>query len=191
MKNSLQFISTILFFIFLGATSGYGQNDASEKQLISLTGKINCVNPINGSLSAVVVYNLSKEHGTMTDSEGAYAIQMSKNDTIMFSTAEHKEVLFYFKDDDKFEDRRFTFHMETDDVWLSTAEILGSSNLNQFKKEILELDVSSGNMSIDMPVVDKYIKMTPLNAPEIDLEGPLTYLNRKFRRHNTLKNKIQ
>jgi len=190
MKNLLQFISTIIFFVFLGAPSVNGQNETSEKGLISLTGKINCIDPINGTLSAVVVYNLNKEHGTMTDSDGAYAIQMSKNDTIMFSTAEHKEVLFYFKNDDKFEDRWFTFHMETDDVWLSTAEILGSSNLNQFKREILELDVSSGSMSLDLPVVDKYAKMGPLHAPEIDLEGPLTYLNRKFRRHNNFKNKV-
>lgn len=183
---------TIIILVLLFLTSFEEvQAENSGDELIELSGTVNCVNPLNGELILVSIYNTSKEWGTMTNMAGEFKIKMGKDDTIIFFTSEHKDYYYYLKDKDEFRDHSIMIFMEPDAIWLETVEIIGSKSLYEFKREILNTMPGRDNITIDVPVISKYVKQIETGEGAINLLGPLTYLQKKFTKHYQLQKKIQ
>ncbi|MCF6361256.1 MAG: hypothetical protein L3J29_10910 [Cyclobacteriaceae bacterium] len=178
-----------LFMIGFSSTLVVAQNSNAEPT-ITLSGKVNCVHPINGTLSLVIVFNKSQGYGAVSKQDGSFTIEMSKTDTIVFSTAEHQDYIYSLSEQEDFEDRSIEVVMVTDAIWLKTVTVIGQKSLEQFKQEILSLDVPQGNTTLALPVVSKYAKQLSTGDGETDLVGPLTYLQHKFSKYNRIKNKV-
>ncbi|MCF6353184.1 MAG: hypothetical protein L3J06_09260 [Cyclobacteriaceae bacterium] len=182
----------LLLLIMLGFSTimADAQNLTDEASAITLTGKVNCVHPINGTLSLVIVFNKSQGYGAVSKQDGSFSIKMNKSDTIVFSTAEHQDYVYYLSEIEKFKDHSIDVIMVTDAIWLNTVTVIGVKSLEQFKQEILSLDIPQGNVNLGLPVVSKYAKQLATGDGETDLIGPLTYLQHKFNRYNKLKKKV-
>lgn len=189
MKFIYQFFLTILVLGF-STTIVDAQNVANEASAITLSGKINCIHPVNGTLSLVIVFNKTKGYGTVSKQDGSFSIKMNKADTIVFSTSEHQDYIYALNNKEKFEDLSIDVVMVTDAIWLNTVTIIGTKSLEQFKQEILSLNIPQGNTTIALPVVSKYAKQLATGDGESDLIGPLTYLQHKFNKYNQLKKKV-
>jgi hypothetical protein len=161
------------------------------KDKITLSGNVHCIDPLNGSLSSVVVFNITQGYGTSSNLEGSFAIEMAKSDTILFSTAEHKDYLYSLTRDDEFKDHEIKVVMVTDVIWLKTVTIIGAQNLEQFRRDVLSLDVPPGNQQLALPLVSKYASQLSTGDGQTDLVGPLTYLQKKFNRHDSMKKKVE
>ena len=182
----------LLLLLILGfsATFVVAQSKKVEPAKITLAGKVNCVHPINGTLSLVIVFNKTQGYGSVSKQDGSFSIKMSKSDTIVFSTAEHQDYVYTIDHSKKFENQTINVVMVTDAIWLNTVTVIGTQSLEQFKNEILSMDIPPGNTNIALPVVSKYAKQLATGDGETDLIGPLTYLQDKFSKYNRMKNKI-
>jgi len=182
----------MVFVIGFNATISLAQESTkkSAESTILLSGKVNCIHPINGTLSLVIVFNKSQGHGAVSKQDGSFSIKMSKSDTIVFSTAEHQDYIYAAKENEEFIDHSIDVVMVTDAVWLNTVTIMGFQNLEQFKHEILSLDIPEGNTTLALPIVSKYAKQLSTGDGETVLIGPLTYLQNKFNRYNKIKQKL-
>jgi len=166
------------------------QGSKNNESTITLSGKVNCIHPINGTLSLVIVFNKTQGYGSVSKQDGSFSIKMDKSDTIVFSTAEHQDYVYTIDHSKKFENQTINVVMVTDAIWLNTVTVIGTQSLEQFKNEILSMDIPAGNTNIALPVVSKYAKQLATGDGETDLIGPLTYLQNKFSKYNRMKNKI-
>jgi hypothetical protein len=180
----------VLIILVFSVAIVSAQNTNKESSTITLSGKVNCVHPINGTLSMVIVFNKSQGFGTVSRQDGSFSIEMNKSDTIVFSTAEHQDYVYSLQDYDNYEDHSIDIVMVTDAVWLNTVTVIGAKSLEQFRKEILSLDIPQGNTNLALPVVSKYAKQLSTGDGGTDLVGPLTYLQHKFNKYNRLKKKV-
>ncbi len=187
MKWSALFIMSFVFYSFVSVA----QKDISEDSLIEISGRINCFDPLNGGLTAVSVYNISQHWGTVSDASGKYSIKMAKNDTIVFFTTEHKDYHYYLKKGDPFIDHEIDVYMETDAVWLEAVNIIGLSSLDEFKRDVLELEVTEDHVSLYLPTINKYAKQVADADEAPVLVGPLTYLQKKISAQFNRKKNMQ
>ncbi len=189
--KSIYQLLLVLLVVGFSLTPVAAQGSENDEPTITLSGKVNCVHPINGTLSLVIVFNKTQGYGAVSKQDGSFSIKMSKSDTIVFSTAEHQDYVYYLKENDDFKNHSIDVVMITDAVWLNAVTIMGTKNLEQFKQEILGLNMPEGNINLALPVVNKYAKQLSTGNGETDLVGPLTYLQHKFNRYYNIKKKLK
>lgn len=180
----------LIAIICLSAVKIKAQDSIQTEPLILLTGKVRCINPVNGALSSVLVFNISQGYGIMSSEDGSFSINMARKDSVVFSTAEHKDYYYSIKSEEAFEDKTIEVIMITDVVWLDVVTILGHQSLEQFKSEILSLDIPPGNRDLALPIINKYAKQLHTGDGETDLVGPLTYLQNKFDRYYKMRRQL-
>lgn len=181
----------ILFVLYMAAYVGMidaiAQRSTSEDRLVKITGKITCVNPINGAMSMVVIYNSTRDDVAISQQDGYFEIYMGRFDTVTFSSPEHLDYVFSFIDDSEFKDQSINVIMKTDAIWLNTVTIIGLPSVENFKQAILNGQIESDNPELILPEIDKYIRQNITGNGEFDLKGPFTYLHEKFARYHKLK----
>ena len=175
----------VVFAFELKAESGLG-----EDNLITINGTVHCVDPLNGTLALVSIYNTSKEWGTVSGPNGEFEIRMGKEDTIVFFTEAHKDYQYFLTSNDVFEDQRIDVLMKPDAIWLETVDIIGISALEEFKMDVLNMEMTENDISIVKPDLNKYAKQLYTGKPKPVLIGPLTYLQEKFRKQYRMKKKM-
>lgn len=175
----------VVFALKLEAGSGAG-----EDNFILVSGTVNCVHPLNGTLALVSVYNISKEWGTSSGPNGEFEIRMAKEDTIVFFTEAHKDYYYFLESSVEFKDHTIEVFMEPDAVWLETVDIIGISSLEEFKMDVLNMEVAENDISIVKPDLNQYAKELSTGKPAPILIGPLTYLQEKFSKQYRMKSKI-
>ncbi len=168
-----------------------GKSEITEDDYIVLSGNVNCFDPINGRMALVSIYNITKGWGTTSGSNGEFEIKMGRYDTIVFFTTEHKDYHYFHREFNKFEDHNIEIFMEADAIWLETVNIIGISQLEEFKMDVLDFEVADDKFSIAKPDLNKYAKERLTGKPSPLLIGPLTYLQNKFSRQNEMYKKIQ
>lgn len=166
------------------------QDTKKAKPMILLSGEISCIDPLNGKMSSVMVFNISQGFGVISNQDGSFAIKMARKDTVMFSTTEHKDFYYIIEADKDFIDHTIEVTMLTDAIWLDAVTIMGQQSLEEFKREILSLDLPNGDNTMALPVVNKYAKQLVTGDGETDLVGPLTYLQNKFDKYYKMKKKV-
>ena len=176
----------VVFAFELKAESGLG-----EDNLITIKGTVHCVDPLNGTLALVSIYNTSKEWGTISGPNGEFEIRMGKEDTIVFFTEAHNDYQYFLTSTDEFEDQSIDVLMEPDAIWLETVDIIGISTLEEFKMDVLNMEMTEKDISIVKPDLNKYEKQLSTGKPKPVLIGPLTYLQEKFRKQYRMKKKIR
>jgi hypothetical protein len=176
----------VVFASELKAESGFG-----EDNLITIKGIVHCVDPLNGALALVSIYNTSREWGTSSGPNGEFEIRMGKEDTIVFFTEAHKDYQYFLTSTDEFKDHTIDVYMQPDAVWLKTVNIIGISTLEEFKMDVLNMEVAENDISIVKPDLHKYAKELSTGKPAPVLIGPLTYLQEKFSKQYRMKKKIR
>jgi len=167
------------------------ERELGEDNFITISGTVYCVDPINGMLESVSVFNINKDWGMITGPNGEFEIKMAKSDTIIFFTEAHKDYYYFLDQEQEFVDHNISVFMEPDAIWMETVEIIGINNLEEFRMEILNMEVSDEKISIIKPDLNKYTKEKLTGKPMPVLLGPLTYLQEKFSRQNRIKMKIK
>lgn len=184
-----------LFLLFIGLTvdaASQNREVQNSDTLFLLRGNVSCRRPTAGPLSDVTVFNLSRDLGVMTDSLGNFSIKMVKGDTIVFSTTQHRNYIFNLKENAKPEDLFIEIEMEPDVIWLETVTIIGNQSLDEFKREIMQLETSTDDrVDLVLPMVNKYSKQLSSGDGAFVLTGPLTYLSNKFRMYYKTRKKIE
>jgi hypothetical protein len=180
----------VILLALFPVTLAIAQDVGNKEKTFELSGRINCINPINGTLSSVVIHNINKDIVTVSDEKGAFAIIMGEQDTIVFSTPEHLDYIYTLEDTEESKDHNIVVFMETDAIWLNTVTIIGLPSLERFKSEVLDLMLPSNQPDLALPVVNKYARQYASGDGETDLVGPLTYLQKKFSRYHRLKSKV-
>jgi hypothetical protein len=176
----------VVFAFELKAESGLG-----EDNLITIKGTVHCVDPLNGTLALVSIYNTSKEWGTVSGPNGEFEIRMGKKDTIVFFTEAHKEYQYFLTSTDEVEDQSIDVLMEPDAIWLETVDIIGISTLEELRMDVLNMVVAENEISIAKPYLHKYAKELSTGKPAPVLMGPLTYLQEKFSKQYKMNKKIK
>lgn len=184
-----------LFLLFIGLTvdaASQNREVQNSDTLFLLRGNVSCRRLTAGPLSDVAVFNISKDSGVMSDSLGNFSIKMASGDTIVFSTTQHRDYIFYLRENDKQEDLFIEIEMEPDVIWLETVTIMGNQSLEEFKREIMLLETSTDDrVDVVLPVVSKYAKQLSSGDGAFVLTGPLTYLGNKFRMYYKTRKKIE
>jgi len=180
-------VITLLMCIAFGNIFDSKGQTISNTDLITISGNITCEDPVKGPLQAVHIYNRNRNLGTLSDNEGNFIIQMGKNDTIWFSTVQHIENYYTFNSDDGFEDQTIDIFMYQDTVWLNAVAIYGYLTMEEFKNEILSLNLPEDDISVAMPILDKYANQRATGEGKTILYGPLTATFYKMNRIPRLK----
>lgn len=163
-----------------------------QERTITLRGKVICTKPFRGALENVAVFNTSKNSGTLTDKDGNLTLKMGQYDTIIFSTQQHKEYVYFLQKNETFGDKVLEVIMEPDTIWLDAVTVTGTRTLEEFKDEVLQLNITSDDkVSLALPVIDKYAKQFATGNGSLDLKGPLTYLTGKFSRDYMRRKRIE
>lgn len=190
-KKSLLVTVKILLITGFNLTA-IAQDTLNNEPLILLRGRVSCFQPEQGLLKDVTVFNENKEWGTLTDENGAFVLPMGKGDTIVFSTVQHQDYIYYLENGGKYEDHSIEVIMEPDTIWLETVTIMGNRSLEEFKNEILRMEINSDDeIDITLPLINKYSKQVETGNGSLVLTGPLTYLGKKINRYIRLKKKIE
>lgn len=163
-----------------------------QEPVITLKGKVICTKPFRGALENVAVFNTTKNSGTLTDKEGNFILQMGQYDTIIFSTQQHKEHVYFLTNNETFSHKVLEVIMEPDTIWLDAVTVTGTRTLEEFKNEVLLLNITSDdNVSLALPVINRYAKQFSTGNGSLPLKGPLTYLTRKFSRDYIRRKRIE
>ncbi len=80
------------------------ETKAQDKEQVTVRGMIFCEDSIMGTLPDVSIFNKSRSTGSISSETGEYSIRMGRNDTIIFSTVQHMDEVFFFKQNEPFED---------------------------------------------------------------------------------------
>jgi hypothetical protein len=155
---------------------------------IKISGTVKCLEDSKKAIPFVYVYNKNTKKGTNTDTKGEFNINMSKNDTLIFSSVQHLEQIYYIKEGDFFHDKSIEIDMQQDTVWLDVVSVIGLKSYNDFKKEVIALHVPKGDISYTLPTVNKYAKQYKTGEGAIELTAPLTYLFNKINLLGTRSN---
>lgn len=183
----LSYIYLYVMFTCFTVVNLKAQELTKNKTQITLSGTVDCVDPIMGTLASVVVFNTSQGYGSLSNEDGSFLIKMGRYDTITFSTAEHKDFLYTIESDEEFKDHAINVVMITDAIWLEAVTIMGPKSLEEFKREILEMDLPQGDTKLLLPIVNKYARQLKTGEGQTNIIGPLTYLQKKFSRHYKMK----
>ena len=190
MKNkNPMLVALIALTLQFGIASA--QQDLTKGSLIELRGHVNCLVPERGVLPDVVIFNLNKNWGTLTDAEGNFSIRMAASDTIMFSTPLHQDYKYYLNDTKTMEDHAIEITMQPDAIWLETVNVLGYPRIEDFKNEILNLDFEEDNPEVITPILDKYTKQRETGDGSFEIKGPINYLGSKFSKYARMKQQIK
>jgi len=172
MKNR-----TVIFLVlFLLITIG-----VNAQKKITLSGVILCEDSIKGPLNFVNVYNKNAKKGTISNTDGKFSIKMGKNDTILFSTIQHEEQVYYFKDGELYHDKSIEVALKQDTVWLEVFSVLGFKEFEEFKQEVIGLTLPANDISLALPVIEKYARRNATGEGQYEIRGPLTYLLKKIK----------
>tara|TARA_R110002072_G_scaffold214071_1_gene371220 strand:- start:117 stop:692 length:576 start_codon:yes stop_codon:yes gene_type:complete len=155
---------------------------AQDNEKVIIRGIVFCEDSLMGTLPDVAVYNISRRTGTITDGIGAFSIQIGRKDTLVFSTVQHKDELFYFKEGEPFEDKVISIPMKMDVIWIDVVSVMGKGNYEAFKSELMNMEIPDNNPSMALPVVNKYAEEYSTGEAAIKIRGPLTHLSNKIRK---------
>lgn len=167
------------------STVSFAQNDP----VVTINGVIFCEDSIMGTLPDVTVYNVTRQTGTISNSNGEFSIKMSRNDTLIFSTVQHSDTYFFFKETEAFEDRTITVPMEMDNIYIDVVSVMGKGNYEAFKQELLNLKLPDNDPNMVLPIVNRYAEEYATGEGEIKIKGPLTYLSNKIRAYKKSRTK--
>lgn len=192
-------IGTLTKFALFLLSIGFTVDAASQNRevqnndaLFQLRGNVSCRWPTVGPLPDVTVFNISRDRGVISDTLGNFSIKMAKGDTIVFSTVQHRDYIYYLQENDQPGDRFIEIEMEPDTTWLETVTIIGNQSLEEFEREIMLLEISTDDrVDVVLPVVSKYSKQLSSGDGAFVLKGPLTYLGNKFRMYYKTRKKIE
>lgn len=173
MKTKSKIIVIILIYL-----AGFSTVNAQKK--ITLSGTISCSEEEKSPLSFVNIYNINTKKGTVSNFKGEFNIKMGKKDTILFSTVQHVQQIYYIREGGFFEDKSIEISMEQDTIWIEVVNIMGFKEFDEFKREVLALKLPQYDISLALPVVDKYAKQHETGEGAIELRDPLIYLLKKF-----------
>lgn len=165
-----------MLMLFNGTVS-FAQNDP----VVTVNGVIFCEDSIMGTLPDVTVYNVTRQTGTISNANGEFSIKMSRNDTLIFSTVQHSDAYFFFKEDEPFEDRTITVPMDMDNIYIDVVSVMGKGNYEAFKQELLNLELPDNDPNLTLPIVNRYAEEYATGEGAIKIRGPLTYLSKKIR----------
>ncbi|HRK52743.1 MAG TPA: hypothetical protein PK185_02445 [Cyclobacteriaceae bacterium] len=190
MKNkNPMLVALIALTLQFGIASA--QQDLTKGSLIELRGHVNCLVPERGVLPDVVIFNLNKNWGTLTNAEGNFSIRMAASDTILLSTPLHQDYKYYLNDLKTMEDHTIEITMQPDAIWLETVNVLGYLRIENFKNEILNLDSEVDNPEVITPILDKYTKQRETGDGSFEIKGPINYLGSKFSKYARIKRQIK
>lgn len=158
------------------ALSAVAQNDETVK----IAGIILDADNGNGALRDVAIFNKNQRRGTISNEKGRFVIEMRQNDTIVFSTVQHMDEEFFFGKDRPFVDQVLSIQLKTDTIWLNTISVMGNGNFQDFKRELLALEIPENNQSLALPIVNRYAEQYSTGEAAIRIHGPLTYLSKKI-----------
>jgi len=181
--------SIIFLCLVLASINNIFAQVKSENDLITLSGIIICNDSIVGALPDVNIFNKTGNWGTTSDSNGHFSVRIGLNDTIWFSTIQHVEQFYVMPTTKSYQDHEIVIFMKQDTIWLNAVTIYGYYTLEKFKNEILQLDLPNDDISVAIPILDKYSKQRKTGDGNYIIEGPLTELFHKFNRISRLKNK--
>ena len=185
-----QRVFVILFLlVYFGMMDALAQANIEDSKLIKITGKVHCINPINGAMSIVVIYNRTRDIIAISRDDGSFSINMGRYDTLIFSSPEHLDYTYQLPTDDDFQNKNLNVFMKTDGIWLDVVTIVGYPSIEKFKMAVMNNEISATAPEIYLPEIDKYIKQNTTGDGEFDLKGPFTYLHEKFSRYKNLKKK--
>ena len=177
--KKIAFTGILLLSLCLFSSNELKSQTSAQAKKIS--GTVSCSSDSIMLLSYVNIYNLSSKKGTTTDTEGYFEIEMNKYDTILFSTVQHQEYYYYLVDE-AVPDKKINIELQQDTVYLEVVNIMGYKSYSQFKEELLQLDLSENDVSITLPVIDKYARQYATEVQAYEIKGPLTYLSKKIRK---------
>ena len=132
----------------------------TSNQGTKISGTVSCSADSIMLLSYVNIYNLSSKEGTTTDAKGYY----------------------YYLADEAVPNKKINIELQQDTVYLEVVNIMGYKSYSQFKEELLQLDLSENDVSITLPVIDKYARQYATEVQAYEIKGPLTYLSKKIRK---------
>jgi len=153
---------------------------AQDNKQVTISGVIFCEDSIMGTLPDVSIFNKNRSTGSISSETGEYSIQMGRKDTIIFSTVQHMDEVFFIKEDEVFEDRLVNIPMQMDTVWLKVVSVIGIGNYESFRRELMNLELPGTDVSITLPIVNKYAREYSTGEGSIKIRGPLTYLSEKI-----------
>jgi hypothetical protein len=155
---------------------------SQDQPVVIISGIVSCNDSSIGILENVNIFNKQSNRGTITNNEGEFEIEMGKNDTLLFSTIQHKEEIFTFPQNEEFTDKNIQVVMTLDTVILDVITVMGVKSFEAFKQELLQLKLEDNDISLALPVVDKYAKQHATGVGAYEIKGPLTYVLNKFQR---------
>jgi cell fate (sporulation/competence/biofilm development) regulator YmcA (YheA/YmcA/DUF963 family) len=156
--------------------------DSQDNQLVTISGMVSCIDTSIGILENVNVYNKQQEWGSITNGQGEFEIKMGRNDTLFFSTIQHKEEIFTFPKVEEFIDKNIHVTMILDTIILDVITVMGVKSFEAFKQELLRLKFKDDDISLALPIVDKYAKQHASGEGAFEISGPLTYIINKIQR---------
>ena len=155
---------------------------AQDKERVTVSGIVFCEDSIMGTLPDVAVFNKNRRSGTITDENGAFSIQIGRNDTLIFSTVQHEDELFYFREDEPFADMVISVPMKMDNIYMDVVSVMGTGNYEAFKRELLSMEIPDSDPAMALPVVNRYAEEYSTGEGAIKFRGPLTHLSEKIRK---------
>ena len=177
MKRNTLVLFLFIAFQWIGINSIKAQG-ADEVRM--LTGIVLCSEDSVMYLENVTIYNKRNGKGTTTDKTGHFKIEMNPTDTIVFSTVQHREQYFFLDHASSFPEHGIEIQMQQDTVYLEVVSIIGFKNYMQFKKELLQLDLSDEEVNMHLPLINNYARQYATEVQAFELKGPLTYLGKKI-----------
>ena len=178
---------SILLVVLASANTVKAQNTKT----VTISGIVFCEDSIMGTLSDVNIFNQNRSTGSITNESGEFSIQIGQNDTLIFSTVQHEDELFYFKENEPFEDMVISVPMKMDIIWVDVVSVIGKGNYEEFKRELLGMDMPDYNPSMALPIVNRYAEEYSTGEGAIKIHGPLTYLSKKIRQLKRRKTQTQ
>jgi len=163
---------------WFSAASAVAQNQGTVK----ISGIVYNDDNIHSPLSDVAIFNWRLAKGTISNSKGEFIIEMKQNDTLVFSTVQHMDEKFFFRKNQVFENQEVSIQLKTDTIFLNMISIMGNGNYEEFKRELLDMEMPEGDHSLALPVVNKYAEEYSTGEAAIKINGPLTYLYHKIRK---------
>lgn len=160
------------------AVTGHAQN----QDLITLSGVVYCEDSIMGAIPDVSVFNKSRSTGTISGPNGEFSIKMGKGDTIVFSTVQHLDTEFYFKEGEVFQNQKVSIPMKMDNIYMDIVSVMGKGSYEAFKQELLNLELPDNDPNLTLPIVNRYAEEYATGEASVKIHGPLTYLSNKIRR---------
>ena len=180
MRTSLLKIPRILMLLFF-CQFVTNMAVAQEKKSVTISGFIFDEDSSHRALPDVAIFNKTKRRGTISNESGQFSIEMDRTDTLVFSTVQHLDEVFFFSENEPFENRILTIEMKMDTIWMNVITVMGNGNYQEFKRELLALEMPDDDHSLALPIVNRYAEEYSTGNASIKIHGPLTYLSNKIR----------